>query len=241
MAKVTLTIDGHETTVEQGTTVMAAAKAVGVKVPGLCQYEGLSTPGACRLCMVEVDGTPRPKPACATPVSEGMDVHTATPRLQQHRKVLLEMLFGEGQHVCAVCVASGHCELQALAADVGVDHVSFNPPPTRLQLDLSHPYLGYDPTRCILCTRCVRACGEVEGAHTWGVAGRGREAHLVTDLGTPWGESTTCTGCGKCITVCPVGALFPRGTSVAERVPKRELVPTLTARRELEAARKEAS
>ena len=241
MAKVTLTIDGVEAIVEEGTTVMAAAAGVGIKVPGLCQYEGLSTHGACRLCMVQLNGTPKPKPACATPVVEGMDVHTATPRLQAQRKALLEMLFAEGQHVCAVCVASGTCELQALAADVGVDHVSFDPPAVRLGLDQSHPYLGYDPSRCVLCTRCVRTCAEVEGAFTWGLAGRGREVHLVTDLGTPWGESTTCTGCGKCITVCPTGALFPRGTSVAERQPRRQLVPTLTARRALEAARKEPS
>ncbi|TVR86182.1 MAG: 4Fe-4S dicluster domain-containing protein [Trueperaceae bacterium] len=241
MAKVTISIDGVEVKAEQGTTVMAAAASVGVKIPGLCQYDGLSTHGACRLCMVQLNGTPKPKPACATPITEGMEVHTTTPRLQEHRKVLLEMLFAEGQHVCAVCVASGACELQTLAADVGVDHVSFNPPATRQTLDLSHPYLGYDPTRCILCTRCVRACGEVEGAFTWGLAGRGREVHLITDLGTPWGESTTCTGCGKCISVCPTGAMFSRGTSVAERRPRRDLVPTLTARRDLEAARKEPS
>jgi len=241
MAKVTLTIDGVETTVEEGTTVMAAAASIGITIPGLCQYEGLSTHGACRLCMVQLNGTPKPKPACATPVAEGMDVHTTTPRIQAHRKVMLEMLFAEGQHVCAVCVASGHCELQTLGADVGVDHYAFDPPDTRLGIDQSHPYLGYDPSRCVLCTRCVRTCAEVEGAFTWGLAGRGREVHLITDLGTPWGESTTCTGCGKCITVCPTGALFPRGTSVAERIPKRALVPNLTARRALEASRKETS
>ena len=237
MAGVNLRIDGAEVEAVAGESVMQAATRVGVKVPGLCQLDGVSIVGACRLCMVELAGTPRPRPACATPVAEAMDVQTDTPRLREHRKVLLEMLFAEGQHVCAVCVASGSCELQTLAAEVGVDHVNFTPPDARMSMDLSHSRFGYDPSRCILCTRCVRACGEVEGAFTWGVAGRGREAHLVADLGVPWGEAESCTSCGKCVSVCPTGAMFAKGTSVAERRVDRELVSTLTERRQRESSR----
>lgn len=237
MAGVSLRIDGHEVEANPGESIMQAATRVDVKVPGLCQLGGVSIVGACRLCMVEVAGSPRPRPACATPVAEAMDVHTDSAKLREHRRVLLQMLFAEGQHICAACVASGACELQTLAAEVGVDHVNFTPPAARLTMDLSHPRFGYDPSRCILCTRCVRACGEVEGAFTWGVAGRGRETHLVADLGRPWGESESCTSCGKCVSVCPTGAMFEKGTSVGERRVSRELVSTLTARRQRESGR----
>jgi bidirectional [NiFe] hydrogenase diaphorase subunit len=237
MAGVHLKIDGHDVEAPAGESLMHAAARAGVRVPGLCQFDGISTVGACRLCMVDVGGSPRPRPACATPVAEAMDVTTDSPRLREHRRIMLEMLFNEGQHICAVCVANGACELQDLAAELGVEHVSFSPPSVRLELDLSHPRFGYDPSRCVLCTRCVRTCAEVEGAFTWGVAGRGREMHLVADLGGPWGESTTCTSCGKCVSVCPVGALFPKGTSVAERRVPRALITTLTTRRQRESER----
>lgn len=230
-ATVHLTIDGLDVQAEAGESVMTAAARVGVRVPGLCQLDGLSTVGACRLCMVEIAGTPRPRPACATPVADAMEVRTDTPRLRAQRRVLLELAFAEGQHVCSVCVASGACELQALAAEYGVAEAAFKPAPARLGVDLSHRQFGYDASRCILCTRCVRACAEVEGAVTWGVAGRGRDAHLVADLGDPWAEATSCTSCGKCVSVCPTGALFARGTSVGERRVDRERVPALVARR----------
>ncbi len=239
MAGVHLRIDGIDVEAPAGESLMHAAERAGVRVPGLCQFDGIAIVGACRLCMVEVAGTPRPRPACATPVAESMDVETDTPRLREHRRVLLEMLFAEGQHICAACVASGACELQDLAALYGVDHVNFSPAPNRMTMDLTHARFGYDPSRCVLCTRCVRTCAEVEGAYTWGVAGRGRDTHLVADFGGPWGESTSCTSCAKCVSVCPTGALFEKGTAVADRRVPRSLIPTLTARRRREATREE--
>jgi bidirectional [NiFe] hydrogenase diaphorase subunit len=239
MPGVHLRIDGLDVEADPGESIKHAATRVGVNVPGLCQFAGIAIVGACRLCMVEVAGNPRPRTACATPVVEAMDVQTDTPRLREHRRVMLEMLFAEGQHICAVCVASGACELQDLAAEYGVDHVNFRPAPERMTMDLSHPRFGYDPSRCVLCTRCVRTCAEVEGAYTWGIAGRGRGTHLVADFGRPWGESITCTSCAKCVSVCPTGALFAKTTSVGERRVPRALIPTLTARRQREAVREE--
>jgi bidirectional [NiFe] hydrogenase diaphorase subunit len=231
VASISVTIDGVDVQAEVGETIMGVAARAGIRVPGLCQLDGLSVHGACRLCMVEIVGSVRPRPACATPAVEAMEIRTTSSRLRAHRKVLLEMLFAEGRHVCSVCVASGACELQELAAEYGVDHAAFKPPAVRTDLDLSHERFGYDPNRCVLCTRCVRTCAEIEGAVTWGVAGRGRESHLVADLGEPWGESLTCTSCGKCVSACPTGALFEKGTSVGERRVDRSLVPALAERR----------
>jgi bidirectional [NiFe] hydrogenase diaphorase subunit len=111
---------------------------------------------------------------------------------------------------------NGHCELQWAVATQGVDHVRYDYLQPELALDLSHNRFALDPNRCILCNRCVRACDEIEGAHTWDVAGRGVNSRVITDMNQPWGSSATCTSCGKCVQVCPTGALFHKGATVAE-------------------------
>ena len=174
---------------------------------------------------MEVAGAKRPLAACVTEVTDGMDVVTRSTRLDDHRRTIIELLFVERNHICSVCVANNHCELQDHAQALGLTHFELPGLDPAVGVDASHDRFVIDHNRCILCTRCVRVCAEIEGAHTWDVMGRGADARVVTDLGTPWGESTTCTSCGKCVQVCPTGALFEKGRSVAEAKPSRPFLP----------------
>jgi len=232
MAKtITLKIAGSEFKTDGGKTVLDLARANGIFIPTLCNFKGLSNVGACRLCMVEVRGVPRLLPACATQIVEGMDVTVDSPRLAKYRKMILELLFAERNHVCAACVSNGHCELQALAQRLGVDHTRYPYRYPKYAFDASHAKFNYDANRCILCTRCMRACDEVEGARTWNVMGRGINSVMVTDLHQAWGRSPTCTSCSKCVHVCPTGALSEKGSAVGEMVPRENVIPYLTSMR----------
>jgi bidirectional [NiFe] hydrogenase diaphorase subunit len=216
MGVVTLTIDDKAVSASEGQTLLEVARENGIDVPTLCHLVGVSDVGACRLCLVELADSPRLHPACVTRAAEGMVVHTATAKLQEYRRMILELFFAERNHVCSVCVVNTACELQSLAAKHGMDHVRFEYLNPKLSVDTSHERFGIDHNRCILCTRCVRACDEIEGAHTWDVAGRGAKSFVITDLAQPWGESSTCTSCGKCVQACPTGAIFQQGSTVAE-------------------------
>jgi len=217
MTPCRLRIDDRELAIATGSTVLQAARQAGIPLPTLCQLDGLSAVGACRLCLVEVEGQGRPQAACVTAVREGMRVHTTTPRLQEIRRTLIELLFTEGNHVCAICVANGHCELQDLAVQVGMDHSRLPYRFPQRSVDLSHPQFGLDHNRCILCTRCLRVCDEVEGAHVWDVGWRGEHCRIIAGLDQPWGAVEACTHCGKCVEVCPTGALFHRADSSEEK------------------------
>jgi bidirectional [NiFe] hydrogenase diaphorase subunit len=232
LSSISFKLDGRELSAPAGATVLEAADAAGVRIPRLCHLPGLSNVGACRLCLVEVKGQARLQPACMTRVYDDQEVTTRSERLDRYRRMVLELLFAERNHVCAVCVANGHCELQALAAELGLDHVRFPYRYPALAVDASHPRFVSDPNRCILCTRCVRVCGEVEGAHTWGVMGRGANSLVITDFAQPWGEATTCTSCGKCVQACPTGALFDKGRAAGEMVKRPGLLEQLQGLRE---------
>lgn len=228
----TLKIDDLDVSARGDQTIMAVARENGIVIPALCNLEGLSAVGACRLCLVEIKGSPKLVSACTTTVYEGMEVVTASERLNRYRRVILELLFSERNHICSVCVSNGNCELQTLAQTLDMTHVHFPYRCPQLPVDASHERFVADHNRCILCTRCVRVCDEIEGAHTWDVMGRGIHSLVITDLKQPWGASESCTSCGKCVHVCPTGALTEKGKSVAEMSKRRQFLPYLTLMRE---------
>lgn len=211
VAMITLKIDGVEVTIPEGTTILKAAKDSGIIIPTLCNLEGLTSYGGCRLCLVEIIGSPKLFPACATPVSNGMEVITQSNKLREYRKMAVQLLLSERTHICSVCVANDHCELQSLANQLGVDHVIFERNWTSEEIDSTHDFLVIDRNRCILCTRCIRVCDEIEGVHTLELKLRGKDAQVIMDLDNLWVNSCSCTSCRKCAKICPVGAIYIEG------------------------------
>jgi len=207
---VNLTIDGKTVQVPDGTTVLQAAEAAGVQIPTLCNHPALKPFGGCRLCLVEVEGARALQPACTLPANEKMVIHTDTAKVKAARKFVLTLIFSDRNHFCPYCqVTGGDCELQNAALDEGMSHWPYQPNWNHLPVDASHPYYVMDHNRCILCHRCVRACGQLVGNFTLGIEERGSSSMLVADTGVPLGEST-CVSCGTCVAVCPTGALIER-------------------------------
>ncbi len=225
-------INGKDVSCRVGDTILQTVRDNGMDLPTLCWLEGLTVWGGCRLCMVEIAGSPKLHAACATACQEGMEVQIDSDRLLRYRRMIVELLLAERNHICSVCVSNGHCELQSLAQKLGIDHVRFAYRNPQLEVDNSHDRMRLDHNRCILCTRCVRVCAEVEGARTKDVKVRGVAAAIIHDLDQPWGESETCTSCGKCVNVCPTGALTHRGVAVGEMTKKLAFLPYLTLMRE---------
>ena len=231
MGVKTLIIDEQEISAKAGQTILEVARENDINIPTLCHLEGLSNVGACRLCLVEIKGSNKLLPACVAQIHEGMEVTTNSERLKKHRRVILELLFAERNHICAVCVSNGHCELQALAQELGVTHISLPYRNPALGVDASHERFTVDHNRCILCSRCVRVCAEIEGAHIWDVMGRGIDSIVITDLHEDWGSSA-CTRCGKCVQCCPTGALFDKSKIGTEHPKNPDFLPYLNLMRE---------
>jgi bidirectional [NiFe] hydrogenase diaphorase subunit len=215
---ISIRIDGEYVPARAGQTILEVARAASKYIPTLCWLANLTPVGACRLCIVEVSGVGRLLPACTTPVQDGMSVTTNSEKLLRYRRIAIEFLLAERNHQCAVCVSNNHCELQDMAQKLGVTHSRYTYGYPRLRVDLSHSRYVLDHNRCILCTRCVRVCAEVEGAHVWDVSSRGIRSQIVSDMNRPWAEAQTCTNCGKCVQVCPTGALAEKGFAVEEMI-----------------------
>ncbi len=203
MADVTLTVDGKKLTVPAGTLLIEACKTKGIEVPSFCYYPGLSLQGACRMCLVEIEKIPKMQTACTTPVTEGMVVTTDSEKLTQARKSMLELLLANHPLDCPVCDAGGECELQDMTFKYGAAESKFMDMKNHREEQQWSPVVFFDRPRCILCYRCVRACGEGMDVWALGVQNRGSGSIIAPNKE----DHLECEECGMCIDICPVGAL----------------------------------
>jgi len=212
--KISLHIDGRLCETDGGRTILQVARANNITIPTLCYLEGLTPWGGCRLCIVEIEGSPRIVPSCTTPATAGIRVITKSDRLHDLRRATLEFLFSERNHICPMCEQNkGDCGLQHQGYLHGIDSIRYPYLYPALPVDVSARYFGQDHNRCILCTRCVRTCAEIEGASTLNVGKRGIRNQVVVDMNQTFGESATCTQCGACVASCPTGALFDKASA----------------------------
>ncbi len=209
MKEITLTINDQQVKGREGDTVLEICQANGIDVPTLCHLEGLSDVGACRMCVVEIEGERRPVPSCTYPTRDGLVVKTHTEELEKYRRQILELIFTERNHFCMFCEQSGDCELQKLAYRYQMDNVRYPYTFPSLPVDPLSDYLVIDHNRCILCGRCIRACSEIAANYTLDFSRRGWRTLVSADLEQPVGESS-CTSCGACVQACPTGAIFSK-------------------------------
>ncbi|HEX7825034.1 MAG TPA: 2Fe-2S iron-sulfur cluster-binding protein, partial [Mycobacterium sp.] len=226
-ATVSVEVDGLPVSVPDGTSVMRAAALAGVDIPKLCATDTLDAFGSCRLCLVEIDGRRGTPASCTTPVAEGMVVKTQTPKVAKLRESVMELYISDHPLDCLTCPANGDCELQDMAGVVGLRQVRYGYEGANhldAVKDLSNPYFDFDPSKCIACSRCVRACGEIQGTFALTIEGRGFASKVSPGAGESFMDSE-CVSCGACVQACPTSTLQER--SVVELgVPTRSVITT---------------
>ncbi len=205
---VNFTINGRTLSAAKGTTILSAAEKAGIPIPHLCFLKDINEIAACRMCMVEVEGTERLVPACNTQILEGMVIHTNSPRVREARKTNLRLILSQHNSNCTVCVRSGNCELQKLSHDMNIHYQPYEVQPERARLDLSVPIVR-EASKCVKCMRCVQVCDKIQGMHIWDVAGTGSRTTVDVSYNR-YLKNTDCTFCGQCVTHCPTGALTVR-------------------------------
>jgi formate dehydrogenase major subunit len=208
--QVSLTIDGQKVTVPAGTSIMRAAMDTGIQVPKLCATDSVDAFGSCRLCLVEIQGRAGTPASCTTPVAPDMVVSTQTERLKQIRKGVMELYISDHPLDCLTCAANGDCELQDMAGAVGLRDVRYGydgESHTKQAKDESNPYFTYDPSKCIVCSRCVRACEEVQGTFALTIQGRGFDSKVSPGALNDDFLSSECVSCGACVQACPTATL----------------------------------
>ena len=216
MAMATITINGQTIKASSGATVLQAAQQAGIDIPTLCNHPALVPIGACRVCLVEVKGQRNLQPACTFPIMDGMEVETETPQLVKARKFILDMIFSERNHYCMYCEMSGKCELQDLGYRYGIDHWIYPTYTQAFPVDATNRYFLMEHNRCVLCSRCIRACAELPANHTLGLGQRGAKSMICADGDSPLADST-CVSCGSCVQVCPTGALLEKHSAFMGR------------------------
>ena len=223
---VNLTIDGVSVTVPEGTSVMHAASLSGVTVPKLCATDSLEPFGSCRLCLVEIEGRRGYPASCTTPVAEGIKVHTQTPKLADIRRGVMELYISDHPLDCLTCATNGDCELQDMAGAVGLRDVRYGyegENHLKSVKDTSNPYFTFDPSKCIVCSRCVRACEEVQGTFALTIQGRGFDSKV--SAGNKDFKDSECVSCGACVQACPTATLI-ENTIIEAGVPEHSVTTT---------------
>ncbi len=222
---VAVSIDSSHIEVPAGTSILRAAVEAGIPVPKLCASDNLQAFGSCRLCLVEIEGRRGVHAACTEPVREGMRVRTQSGKLAKLRRGVMELYISDHPLDCLTCSANGDCELQDMAGAVGLRAVRYDEGETHLDaaVDDSNPYFSFDPSKCIVCSRCVRACDEVQGTHALTIAGRGFESEVATGAANFF--DSECVSCGACVQACPTATLMEK-TVIEEGVPDRSVRTT---------------
>ncbi|AEY66837.1 NADH-dependent [FeFe] hydrogenase, group A6 [Clostridium sp. BNL1100] len=206
MSTVNITIDGKKLQVEQGITILEAARQANIKIPTLCFLKDINEIGACRMCLVEIKGARALQASCVYPVAEGLEIYTQSPAVREARKVTLELILSNHDKKCLTCVRSKNCELQSLAEELNIKDIRFEGASTNLPLDDFSPSIVRDPNKCVLCRRCVSMCKNVQTVSVISAAERGFKSTISCAFDRSL-EEVPCTMCGQCISVCPVGAL----------------------------------